>query len=104
MGLVAVDTPFFHRGDVQLTTQGSPPWRREAYLLGLGIRDVRLANSLYGANPLAAEPGSQYSDKKGRVANPPWQTMTNEMTSACARWIPRSNAGTFGSGQLLRRA
>ena len=59
---------------------------------------------LVGEEPWVLYPGSQYSDKKGRVANPPWQTMTNEMTSACARWIPRINAGTFGSGQLLRRA
>ena len=76
MGLVAVDTPFFPRGGVQLTTHGSgsPPWRREAYLTpasccdgGLGHQRCALGQfpiQRCGANPLAAEPGSQYRRQK----------------------------------------
>ena len=45
------------------------PTEAEAHPLGLGICCVRLANPLYRADPVAAEPGTEYSHKK-RKARP----------------------------------
>ena len=53
--------------------------------------EVGMSDALYrypllvGEEPWELTQVHNIAHKKGRVANPPWQTMTNEMTSACAR-------------------